>query len=172
LHATLRYAQQYEGAAPPSVSPELFVSLKLTGSLTYINTEGLTYKEGGHWTNVTYIHMERQTEEGGTPDKMWHTNIWKEGGHQTKCGIHTNGKRGGHRKNLINFLAISSDSKHFSFFQKKWKIHPPSKSYLFWAFKPHAKFQNPTITPSGRKNSDEQTNIRTCSFIYIDGTTD
>jgi hypothetical protein len=36
---------------------------------------------------------------------------------------------------LNNFLAISFDLKHFSFFSKK--IHP--------------KFQNPTTTPSGRK---------------------
>ena len=67
-------------------------------------------------------------------------------------------------KNLFIFLAISGDSKHFSFFSKKPKkltpwgaceappefcFHP--KSYIFGDLKPHAKFRNSTITPSGRK---------------------
>jgi hypothetical protein len=58
-------------------------------------------------------------------------------------------------------LVISGDSKNFSFFRKKPKKStsggrgPPilfyPKSYFFCDLKPHAKFWNPTITPSGRK---------------------
>ena len=63
---------------------------------------------------------------------------------------------------LINFLAISGNSKHFSFFQKKPKKSTPwgaggslefffTPNLIFCELKPHAKFWNPTITPSGRK---------------------
>ena len=56
----------------------------------------------------------------------------------------------------VNFLAISGDSKHFLCFpKKKLKKRPPNlcypKSYFFCDLKPHAKFWNPTITPSGTK---------------------
>ena len=65
------------------------------------------------------------------------------------------------KNSLINFLAISSDSKHFLLFQNKstppGQGGPPnlfSPQILFFCdLKPHAKFQNPTITPSGRKVS-------------------
>ena len=56
------------------------------------------------------------------------------------------------------------NSKHFSFFspKKPLKINPLGaggvpqflfhpKSYFFCDLKPHAKFQNPMINPSGRK---------------------
>jgi hypothetical protein len=68
-------------------------------------------------------------------------------------------------RDLINFLAISGDSKHFSFFSGKNPkkmthlgagggvpqicVHPIS--YFLCDLKPHKKFQYPTITPSGRK---------------------
>jgi hypothetical protein len=35
-----RYAQHYKGASPPSLSPELFFALKLSGGTIYINTYG------------------------------------------------------------------------------------------------------------------------------------
>ena len=68
----------------------------------------------------------------------------------------------------INFLAISGDSKHF-FQQKKLKNRPPGghggppsfvlPQILFVCdLKPHAKFWNPTITPSGRKVSEAEEN--------------
>ena len=64
-----------------------------------------------------------------------------------------------------NFLVISGDSKHFSFFLKKnLKNRPPPggrggspqflfypKSCFFCDVKPHVKFRNPTITPTGTK---------------------
>jgi hypothetical protein len=56
-------------------------------------------------------------------------------------------------KILINFLAISGDSKHFPFFhRKKIKRDPPTPNLIFCCYlNPHPKFPNPTITPSGRK---------------------
>jgi hypothetical protein len=64
----------------------------------------------------------------------------------------------------INFFAILGDSKHFSCFPKKnlknWPpreqggsrnffLHP--QSYFLCDLKPHGKFWNTKITPSGRK---------------------
>ena len=74
------YAQHFEGASPPSVLPELSFSLTLSGDTTYIHTERLKCKEGGHRTNRTYIRTERLTyKEGGTPDKRnIHTYIRKD----------------------------------------------------------------------------------------------
>jgi hypothetical protein len=57
---------------------------------------------------------------------------------------------------LINFLAISCDSKHFSKKKKKKIAHPNVylPQILFCCdLKPHDKFQNPMITASGRKVS-------------------
>jgi hypothetical protein len=58
---------------------------------------------------------------------------------------------------MIHFLAITGDSE-----KKPKKSTPPGagwvphiffhpKSYFFSELKPHAKFQNPTINPFGRK---------------------
>jgi hypothetical protein len=56
---------------------------------------------------------------------------------------------------LINFLTISGDSKHFSGFseEKNLKNRPPRGPQIlfFCELKPGAKYQNPVITPSGRK---------------------
>jgi hypothetical protein len=63
----------------------------------------------------------------------------------------------------INFLAISGDSKHFLFSFRKTPLKIDiggrgvphilfqPESYFFCELKPHATFQNPTITPSLRK---------------------
>jgi hypothetical protein len=60
-------------------------------------------------------------------------------------------------------LAISGNSKHFSDFSPIFFLTPPGrrgvppefllslKSYFLGDLKPHSKFQNPTITSSGRK---------------------
>ena len=71
--------------------------------------------------------------------------------------------KGGRVHKLTNFLVISGDSKHFSFFPKKPKKSTPGvqgggppilfqpQILFFCDLKSHAKFWNPTITPSGRK---------------------
>jgi hypothetical protein len=72
-------------------------------------------------------------------------------------------------KNAINCLTCSGDSKHFLFKQtKNLKNHPPGglggvprillhpNSYFFCDSRPHIKFQNPTLTPSGRKISRQK----------------
>jgi hypothetical protein len=63
----------------------------------------------------------------------------------------------------VNFLAISGDSKHFSFFPEKnpKKVEPLgqgcptyffyAKCYLFCDLKPHIEIRNPMINPSERK---------------------
>ena len=74
----------------------------------------------------------------------------------------------------INFLAISGDSKHFSFLQKKSKNCPPifffiTNLLIFCDLKPHAKFQKPKITPSGRKASvGEEKKSQYCDVAAID----
>ena len=89
--------------------------------------------------------------------------------------------RGGGKTNwnnfLINFPAISGDSKNFSFFSTKTKILTPrgkgappifflTPNLIFCNLKPHSKFQNPTITPSGRKASvGEEKREKNCKIV-------
>jgi hypothetical protein len=61
---------------------------------------------------------------------------------------------------LINFLAISGDLITFCL-KKKKKNRPPGAGgfpqiLFFCNLKPHAKFQKPTVTPSGRKVTEAE----------------
>ena len=54
----------------------------------------------------------------------------------------------------INFLAILGDSKHFSGFLVPQIFFLTTNLIFFYELKPHARFRNPTITPSGSKVSE------------------
>ena len=45
---------------------------------------------------------------------------------------------------------------HFNWTNISSQARLPTLSRLFWHLKPHAKFQNPTIIPSGRKVTEER----------------
>jgi hypothetical protein len=57
------------------------------------------------------------------------------------------GLEGGEVKKVKNVFSISGNFKHSLF----PKINPKPQILFFCDFKPHAKFWNPTITPSWRK---------------------
>ena len=60
------------------------------------------------------------------------------------------------------------------FFKKNLKNRPPPiifthpKSYFFGELKPHTKFKNPTITPSGRKVSVVEERKREKTPLIVD----
>jgi hypothetical protein len=69
----------------------------------------------------------------------------------------------------ITFLSISGKSKHFLFFPTtKTQFFFYRKSNFFCDLKPHAKFQNPTITPFGTKVTGAERRRRRKTLLIVD----